>query len=60
MTTIAELNRIDATSAILTASDGRCWDVYGSNWNEMIADAKSIAYFEDILIDLFDEEMLEV
>jgi hypothetical protein len=59
MITIAELNRVDATSALLTASNGRCWDVYGSNWDEMIADAKSIAYFENLEIDLFGEEMLE-
>jgi hypothetical protein len=56
---IAQLLRVDATAAILTANDGRCWDVFGDNWKEMIADAKGLAAFEGLTIDLFDSELPE-
>jgi hypothetical protein len=59
MTTLAQLNRIDATTAILTANDGRCWDVYGDNWVELKADAENIADFQNLTIELFNSELPE-
>jgi predicted component of type VI protein secretion system len=57
--TTAILDRIDTTSAILTASDGRCWDVYGDNWAELKADAQALAAFEGLTIELYNSELPE-
>jgi hypothetical protein len=55
----AILDRTDRTSGVLTASDGRCWDVYGDNWAEIKADAESLAAFEGLTITLFNSELPE-
>lgn len=57
--TTAILDRTDRSTAILTASDGRIWDVYGSNWAELVEEAEAIAAFEDLTIELFNSETPE-
>ena len=55
----AQLDRIDKTTGILSANDGRCWDVYGANWKEMVADAESLAAHEGLTIDMLNSELPE-
>ena len=57
--TTAILDRLDTTTAILTASDGRCWDVGGDNWSEIKADAQALAAFEGLTIELYNSETPE-
>jgi hypothetical protein len=55
----AQLDRIDKTTGILSASDGRCWDVCGGNWAELVADAESLAAYEGLTIDMLNSELPE-
>jgi hypothetical protein len=57
--TNAQLNRLDATTSVLTANDGRCWDIYGDDWAAMKADAQSLAAYEGLTIDIFNSETPE-
>jgi hypothetical protein len=57
--TTAQLNRIDKTTGIVSANDGRCWDVYGANWAELVADADSVAAYEGLTIEFYDSELPE-
>ena len=59
MTILAQLNRVDKTTGILSANDGRCWDVSGDNWKELVADAESLAAYEGLTIEFFDSELPE-
>jgi hypothetical protein len=55
----AQLDRIDKTTGIVSASDGRCWDVSGSDWQELVADADSVAVYEGLTIELYNSELPE-
>lgn len=57
--TTAILDRTAKDAADLTASDGRVWDVYGDNWAELVEEAKIIAAFEGLTIELFNSELPE-
>jgi len=57
--TTAILDRLDQNTAALTDSAGRVWDVYGDNWAELVAEAKAIAEFEGLTIELFNSETPE-
>ena len=57
--TNAILDRTTKDSAILTASDGRMWDVSGDNWAELKVDALYIASIENLTIELFNSELPE-
>jgi hypothetical protein len=56
----AQLNRLDKTTGIVSANDGRCWDVSGDNWKELVADADSVAAYEGLTIEFYDSELPEV
>lgn len=57
--TTAQLDRLDKTTGILSTNDGRCWDVYGGNWAELVADAESLAAYEGLTIEMFNSELPE-
>ncbi|MEI7892005.1 MAG: hypothetical protein WCI05_02875 [Myxococcales bacterium] len=59
MTTTATLDRATASYALLIASDGRVWDVNGSNWAELEADAAEIAAYEGLTIETLNSEIPE-
>jgi hypothetical protein len=56
---IAQLLRVDKTTGIVTANDGRCWDVSGDNWNELVADADIVAAYEGLTIEFYNSELPE-
>ena len=58
--TTAILDRTSQDTALLTASDGRQWDVYGeATWASVKAEACLIAEHEGLTIEIFNSEMPE-
>mgnify|MGYP003650625385 FL=1 len=57
--TTANLDRETSTHALLIASDGRIWDVNGSDWAELKTDADEIAASEGLTIEIYNSELPE-
>lgn len=57
--TTATLDRAARDHALLVASDGRVWDVYGDSWVELALEGEAIASLEGLTIETFNSELPE-
>ena len=55
----ATLDRGSATWALLTTSNAFQYDVYGANWEELVAEAECIARVHGFEIVLYNPEVAE-
>lgn len=55
----ATLDRGSTTWALLTTSNGAQYDVYGANWEELVAEAEHIARVHGFEIILYNPELPE-